>query len=126
MASRARLPAAAVDLDRVEAACRAVAGARGLTIQLRSRAGAITCWFEITGRELRARELRAGADERELDRRWRAVGYDGGGRVGVEIVLDGGDGTATIAFDAERGANVLAPHLGEELFAALRAELSAS
>lgn len=121
MRAIARLAKTDCELDRVEAACRAVAAPRALTIQLRSKAGSITCWFEIPGHDLRAWELRAGARARELDARWQAFGYRGTQRVNVEIVFDApADAShATMLFDELRAANAVCPNVGKELLYAL-------
>jgi hypothetical protein len=121
------MPSVDVDLDRVEAACRAIAAPHNVTVQLRAKNRAIACWFEIGGRELRAWELRAGADARELDELWRRCGYDGVQRIAIEIAIatppDGEP--AMLTFDARRGTNLLARRAGDELARALAAELGA-
>jgi hypothetical protein len=111
----------AVDLDRVEHACRAVAERHELTIQLRARRGAIACHFEVRGPELRAWELRAGANARELDALWRRCGYDGAHRIGIELAVDATE--QSLQFDLATGANLLCAHAGVELARELAHEL---
>jgi len=110
-----------LDLDRVEAACRAVATRHDITIQLRARRGAMTCHFEVAGPALRDWEQSAGADMEELDELWRRVGYDGRHRIGLEVAIDGN--AHLVRFDLATGANVLGARAGLALARELAHEL---
>ena len=110
-----------VDLDRVEVACRAIAERRALTVQLRAKRDAIACHFEIRGAALRVWELRAGADERELDELWERCGYDGAQRIGLELAIDAA--APSLQFEVGTGVNLLGAHAGAELARELAREL---
>jgi hypothetical protein len=118
-----------LDLDAVRLACRTVADAQVLALEIdETNPTYVRAFFTVPAARVRDWEL-TGWSPRQLAEEWERHGYDGASDIPIEIAFMSfpadkwGDARATMSFDSGHSGNGACPNIGQEILAALGDEL---